>query len=148
MDLLIIGKFSPAFRKALIEGRVDLDGLNWEYASIHGYRGVRLHASENPKDHKLSRKDFNSQIENDKPVPSGGEHDRDYFSCSCFTDIVALTDALKLRTSAMRRRTWLIAEGNVCKEYGPVDGYLPHINWYLFADASPQNKFRLSSGYE
>ncbi|MGB4407944.1 MAG: hypothetical protein WBI82_13865 [Sphaerochaeta sp.] len=148
MDLSIIEKFSPAFRNALIEGRVNMDDLNWEYASIHSYRGVRLHTNENLQDRELSRKDFNSQIENDIPVPSGNDHERGYFSCSCFTNIAALTNALNLRTSAMRKKSWCIAEGNVCKEYGPMDANYSHINWYLFAEASPQDKFRLLLKYE
>jgi len=148
MDLSIIEKFSPAFRNALIEGRVNLDGLNWEYASIKSYRGVRLSTNEHLKDQELTRKDFNSQIENDRPVPPSGEHDRGYFSCSCFPDIAALKNALNLRTTAMRKRAWLIAEGHVDKEDGPKDGSLPHIHWYLFAEASPQDKFRILLDYE
>lgn len=143
MDVSIIEKFSPAFRNALIEGRVNLDGLNWEYASIHSYRGVRFSTNEPLKGHELSRKDFNSQIENDRPVPPSGENDRGYFSCSCFTHIAALKNALNLRPTAMRKRCWLIAEGHVDKEDGPKEGSLPHIHWYLFAEASPQDKCKV-----
>lgn len=133
-------RFRSVLREALQAGKVTLpDDLEIHYSPMSLYRAVRI--SNDKK--TIDDSDFQSQME--KGQRGADDSDVENYSCSFFTCVAPLKDAMKLP-----RKNKRIAKGCVKEVQGALkaSSHFEHVHLFRYADVEIANEFEVISDEE
>lgn len=136
-----ISKFPSTLKKGFTEDGINFpSNIEFEYEEILAYRKI---TRDDFKDCTITKNDFKSYAELNKPKPRGMRYPSSYYSCSLNTSLDVIRTMFKFPG-----KTKGIAVGYIKKVHGPKLGPNSdsHVDWWLYENAEPEKEFNFLEG--